>query len=82
MYTSIIFLFLKVEKARSGELVHWESHPKSALAHIILIDQFCRNIFRVSRVFLILEILMWAVELIRYFGNHNGSVSVDYNYEA
>jgi len=35
-----------VEKARSGELVHWESHPKSALAHIILIDQFCRNIFR------------------------------------
>ena len=44
------FLFYQVLKARNGELSSWESledGKKSALAFIILIDQFCRNIYRV-----------------------------------
>jgi len=35
-----------IEKARTGQLKAWEDNPKSALAHILLIDQFCRNAFR------------------------------------
>ncbi|XP_065072110.1 uncharacterized protein LOC135696594 [Rhopilema esculentum] len=35
-----------IEKARTGQLKSWEEDPKSALAHIILIDQFCRNVHR------------------------------------
>ena len=35
-----------VEKAVRGELVHWATSPHGRLAHIILLDQFTRNIYR------------------------------------
>eukprot|EP00794_Sanderia_malayensis_P017092 gene17092-18813_t len=35
-----------IEKARNQELKSWEENSKSALAHIILIDQFCRSVYR------------------------------------
>lgn len=35
-----------IEKARTGQLKSWEDDSKSALAHILLIDQFCRNVYR------------------------------------
>ena len=34
------------EKARRGEFDGWTSHPRKALALIILLDQFPRNMFR------------------------------------
>ena len=33
-------------EARAGQLQAWEAQPKSALALIILLDQFSRNMFR------------------------------------
>ena len=33
-------------QASLGELSHWRNEPKSALAEIIVLDQFSRNIFR------------------------------------
>jgi uncharacterized protein (DUF924 family) len=35
-----------VERALAGELREWDAHPESALARILLLDQFTRNIFR------------------------------------
>ncbi|HEX2676538.1 MAG TPA: DUF924 family protein [Polyangiales bacterium] len=35
-----------VERARRGELDDWTSTPRGTLALIILIDQFCRNLYR------------------------------------
>lgn len=35
-----------VERALAGELVAWERAPHTALARILLLDQFTRNIFR------------------------------------
>ena len=35
-----------VEKAALGELAHWVDSPRGRLAHIILLDQFTRNIYR------------------------------------
>lgn len=41
--------FLKThEEARAGRLDHWQQHPRSALALVILLDQFSRNMFRGS----------------------------------
>lgn len=34
------------DKAVLGELSHWRNEPKGALAEIILLDQFSRNMFR------------------------------------
>jgi len=34
------------EQAAAGELDHWAGEPKSALALILLLDQFPRNIYR------------------------------------
>jgi uncharacterized protein (DUF924 family) len=34
------------EQAAAGELDHWLEHPRSALALILLLDQFPRNLFR------------------------------------
>ena len=36
----------QVERALSGELRHWEERTPSALARVLLLDQFTRNIFR------------------------------------
>ena len=35
-----------IERALRGELVGWAAEPRSALAHILLLDQFTRNSFR------------------------------------
>jgi len=35
-----------VESALSGHLVDWQERPASALARIVLLDQFTRNVFR------------------------------------
>jgi uncharacterized protein (DUF924 family) len=35
-----------VERALAGELRDWDAEPPSALARILLLDQFTRNIFR------------------------------------
>jgi len=35
-----------IEQALRGELVDWAGEPASALAHILLLDQFTRNAFR------------------------------------
>jgi len=35
-----------VERALGGELRDWDAQPASALARILLLDQFTRNIFR------------------------------------
>ena len=35
-----------VEKAAAGELADWKKTPEGRLAHIILLDQFSRNIYR------------------------------------
>jgi uncharacterized protein (DUF924 family) len=35
-----------VERALAGELRDWDAEPASALARIVLLDQFTRNIFR------------------------------------
>lgn len=35
-----------VERALRGELEGWADQPRSALAHILLLDQFTRNAFR------------------------------------
>ena len=35
-----------VERALAGELREWDAKPASALARILLLDQFTRNIFR------------------------------------
>lgn len=37
-----------VESALAGELSHWQQHRDSALALVILLDQFTRNIYRGS----------------------------------
>lgn len=34
------------EEASAGKLSHWTSHPRKALALIIVLDQFPRNMFR------------------------------------
>ncbi len=36
------------ERARTGELYGWREHPLDALAEVIILDQFSRNIFRDS----------------------------------
>ena len=47
----------QVEKARNDELKHWEDNPKSILALILLQDQFCRGIYKVSNeLFLCMEV--------------------------
>jgi uncharacterized protein (DUF924 family) len=35
-----------IEQALAGQLVHWADEPQGALARILLLDQFTRNIFR------------------------------------
>lgn len=35
-----------IEQALRGELEHWAAEPHSALAQIVLLDQFTRNTFR------------------------------------
>jgi uncharacterized protein (DUF924 family) len=35
-----------IERALRGELAHWSHEPASALAQIVLLDQFTRNVFR------------------------------------
>ena len=35
-------------RARAGRLEHWRGHPRSALALVIVLDQFSRNMFRGS----------------------------------
>ena len=35
-----------IEAALAGELEHWANSPESALALIIVLDQFTRNVFR------------------------------------
>jgi uncharacterized protein (DUF924 family) len=35
-----------IERALRGELAHWVSTPAGALAEIIVLDQFTRNVFR------------------------------------
>ncbi len=35
-----------VEQAQVGELTSWADRPRSALAQVIVLDQFTRNIFR------------------------------------
>jgi prolyl oligopeptidase len=35
-----------IERALRGELADWAARPKSALAQILLLDQFTRNVFR------------------------------------
>ena len=37
-----------IEAAAAGRLAHWETTPEGALALLILLDQFPRNIFRAS----------------------------------
>ncbi len=40
------YLYL-IESAITGDLkAEWNSNPRSALAHLLLLDQFTRNIFR------------------------------------
>lgn len=36
------------ERARQGELYTWREHPLDALAEVIVLDQFSRNMFRDS----------------------------------
>ena len=38
-----------IERALRGELDHWQEEPRSALARILLLDQFTRNAFRGDR---------------------------------
>jgi len=35
-----------IESALSGDLRHWDAQPEHALARILLLDQFARNVFR------------------------------------
>lgn len=35
-----------VQQAKRGELYHWRTTPEGRLAEIIVLDQFCRNIYR------------------------------------
>lgn len=35
-----------IERALRGELADWSNEPESALAQIVLLDQFTRNVFR------------------------------------
>jgi uncharacterized protein (DUF924 family) len=35
-----------IERALRGELANWSNEPESALAQIVLLDQFTRNVFR------------------------------------
>jgi len=35
-----------VERALRGELAEWDAHPAGALARILLLDQFTRNLYR------------------------------------
>jgi len=35
-----------IERALRGELADWSQHPEAALAQIVLLDQFTRNVFR------------------------------------
>ncbi len=37
-----------IERAIAGEFAHWASTPSSALAQIVVLDQFTRNVFRGS----------------------------------
>ncbi len=37
---------LHVERAMAGDLRHWEERASTALARVLLLDQFTRNIFR------------------------------------
>ena len=61
-----VFCF-QVVKARNGELSSWEELGclKSNVAFIILIDQFCRNIYRVR-----IGIHFWTLHLLENGVNH------------
>jgi len=37
-----------LEDALAGKLDHWQEQPESAVALILLLDQFCRNVYRGS----------------------------------
>jgi uncharacterized protein (DUF924 family) len=37
-----------IEQALAGELALWSDEPRSALAHIVVLDQFTRNVYRDS----------------------------------
>ena len=37
-----------VDAALAGRLLEWDTHPRSALARILLLDQFTRNAFRAT----------------------------------
>ena len=37
-----------IERALAGELAGWAAHPASAVAQILVLDQFTRNVFRGS----------------------------------
>jgi uncharacterized protein (DUF924 family) len=37
-----------IERAIAGDLAHWSAAPQSALAQVIVLDQFTRNVFRGS----------------------------------
>ncbi len=63
--------------AKTGELDNWRSNPHDALALIIVLDQFPRNIFRDSPQAFATD--NQAVELTKYALEHNyhQSLSVD-----
>ncbi|MEO0535352.1 MAG: DUF924 family protein [Cyanobacteria bacterium P01_A01_bin.123] len=55
------------EKAATGQLETWKTHPKSCLALILLLDQFPRNLFRQnSRSFATdkqaVAVAQWAID--------------------
>ena len=65
-----VFCF-QVVKARNGELSSWEELGclKSNVAFIILIDQFCRNIYRVKSLTIhLLSLYMWKRGVQTFFG--------------
>lgn len=66
-YISVWYFCFQVVKARNGELKNWEEFGclKSIVAFIILIDQFCRNIYRVR-----IGIHLWTLHLLENGVNH------------
>ena len=52
-----------VEQARSGELLHWGEEPRGALALVLLLDQFGRNIHRDSSLAFLGDSLARAIAI-------------------
>lgn len=69
---------LVIERALHGELLGWDAHPESALARILVLDQFTRNTLRGSaRAFAGDALALEAAQALLAAGHHASLLPVE-----